>query len=62
MKKKQMGWKIFAIAVGIIVIMGLGKPAVDNVKDLFSMPESTEDSKESTLTNAAFVDDCFEVC
>ena len=63
-RKKGLGWKIFAIVVGAVVILGLGKPAVDKAKDLLNKNDTqTEESVEvEDTTTAASIRTFYEVC
>lgn len=63
-RKKGLGWKIFAIVIGAVVILSLGKPAADKAKDLLKGNGSdtqTEESVEDTTT-AASINNFYEVC
>lgn len=60
-KKGNLGWKVLLIAMSALIVLGLGKPATDNVKDLLgkndtqveesveSSPAESEDIVESTV-------------
>ena len=60
-KKGNLGWKVLLITMSAIIVLGLGKPANDNVKDLLgkddtqveesveSSPAESEENVESTV-------------